>query len=88
MQRKGLEPDLITYNDISVCERARWSEITIELLETMRHAGLESDIITYSLVPKLSQDWTVTGKKLNSSIADSNGACVCTWRICARKMHR
>merc|ERR1712226_1283361 len=49
MQRRGLQPDVITYSAlISACEKACEPEKALELFVEMQRRGLQPDVITYS----------------------------------------
>ena len=49
MQRKGLEPNMITYSAaISACEKGKQPDKALELLEDMQRKGLEPGMFTYS----------------------------------------
>ena len=49
MQRKGLEPGLITYSTaISACEKGKQPDKALKLLEDMLRKGLKPDMITQS----------------------------------------
>ena len=48
MQRKGLEPDMITCNAaISACEKGKQLDKALELLEDMHGKGLEPGMFAY-----------------------------------------
>jgi pentatricopeptide repeat protein len=49
MRRRGIEPDVITYNGaISACEKGSQWERALELLREMRERGVEPNVVTYS----------------------------------------
>ena len=51
MQRRGVQPDVITWNAaISACEKGAQWERALEMFEEMQRRGLQPDVITWNAV--------------------------------------
>ena len=61
MQRKGMEPNVITYNAlINACAKGdSYAVKTVQLLAEMHRKGLEPDVITYNAPSMLVQRTTM-----------------------------